>query len=150
MKTYFFASFIVVVGLLTAWVSTSAAQSSFTIQVVEHADTDAVTDIGPTDDSVGDVLTFANTVFDKTNTTQVGTDNGYCLRTVVGQAWECSWTMTLADGQLSVEGPFYDTKDSVLAIIGGTGAYKDARGQMKLHARNAEGTEYDFIYEVTQ
>lgn len=150
MKTYFFASFIVVVGLLTAWVSTSAAQSSFTIQVVEHADTDAVTDIGQTDDSVGDVLTFANAVFDKSNTTQVGTDNGYCLRTVVGQAWECSWTMTLADGQLSVEGPFYDTKDSVLAIIGGTGAYKDARGQMKLHARNAEGTEYDFIYEVTQ
>ena len=149
MKTYFFVSLIVVVGLLTAWVTTSAAQSSFTIQVVEHADTDAVADIGPTDDSVGDVLTFANTVFDKSNSTQVGTDNGYCIRTAVGQAWECSWTMTLADGQLSVEGPFYDTKDSVLAIIGGTGAYQGARGQMKLHARNAEGTEYDFIYEVS-
>ena len=149
MKTYLFVSLFVVAGLLTTWATSSAAQSSFTIQVVEHADTDAVADISPADDSVGDVLTFANVVFDKTNTKQVGTDNGYCLRTVVGQAWECAWTMTLADGQLSVAGPFYDTQDSVLSITGGTGVYNGARGQMKLHARNAEGTEYDFIYEIT-
>jgi hypothetical protein len=149
MKTYLFVSLFVVAGLLTAWATSSAAQSSFTIQVVEHADTDVVADIAPADDSVGDVLTFANVVFDKANTKQVGTDNGYCLRTVVGEAWECAWTMTLADGQLSVAGPFYDTQDSVLSITGGTGAYSGVRGQMKLHARNAEGTEYDFIYEIT-
>jgi len=89
-------------------------------------------------------------VFDAANQKQVGTDNGSCVRTAAGSAWECIWTVTLSDGQITVEGPFYDTKDSVLAITGGTGAYTQARGQMTLHARNAEGTEYDFSYEIVK
>jgi hypothetical protein len=66
----------------------------------------------------------------------------------VGKAWECNWTMSLKDGQLTVEGPFLDAGDSVLAITGGTGKYAAARGQMKLHARDAKGTAYDFVYEL--
>jgi hypothetical protein len=121
-----------------------------TIKLVEHAETDTVRHIGPAkeEDSAGDVLTFANPVFNAENTKQVGTDNGQCLRTAPGKAWECIWTVTLDEGQITVEGPFYDGKDSVLAITGGTDEYKDASGQMKLHARNPEETEYDFTYEV--
>ena len=37
---------------------------------------------------------------------------------------------------------------NLLAITGGTHEYEDASGQMKLHARNDEETEYDFTYEV--
>ena len=37
-----------------------------------------------------------------------------------------------------------------MAITGGTGAYKSARGQMTLHARNAQGTEFDFTYEIVK
>lgn len=118
------------------------------ITVVEHADTDAVVDIGAKDDSAGDVLTFANPVFDVANKTQVGTDQGHCIRTVVGKAWECFWTLSLKDGQLTVEGPFLDAGDSVLAVTGGTGKYAGARGQMKLHYRNPKGTEFDFRYEL--
>ena len=71
------------------------------------------------------------------------------MRTVVGKAWECFWTVLLPGGQLTVEGPDYDNgSDSTLAITGGTGDYRDAHGQMRLHARNAKGTEYDFIYEL--
>ncbi len=124
--------------------------STTTITVVEHADTDVVTDTGETGDTVGDVLTFANKVFDEKNEKEIGSDNGYCLRTVAGGAWECNWTLTLADGSFVIEGPFYDTQDSVMAITGGTGAYADARGSMKLHARNDKGTEYDFVYEFVQ
>jgi len=121
-----------------------------TIKLVEHAETDTVRHIGPAneEDSAGDVLAFANPVFNAENTKQVGTDNGQCVRTAAGKAWECIWTVTLDEGQITVEGPFYDGKDSELAITGGTGDYKDASGQMKLHARNPEETEYDFIYEV--
>ena len=43
-------------------------------------------------------------------------------------------------------GPFLDAGDSALAVTGGTGAYAGAKGEMTLHARNAEGTEYDFGY----
>jgi allene oxide cyclase len=119
-----------------------------TITVVEHADTDAVQDVGDAGDSVGDILTFANPLFDRDNKEQVGTDQGYCIRVKAGESWECMWTAFLADGQITVEGPFFDTKDSVLAITGGTEAYRGATGQMKLHFRNPAGTELDLIYEI--
>ncbi len=124
--------------------------NTMSMTVVEHADTDVVTDTGEEGDSVGDILTFANPVFDEKNEIQIGSDNGYCFRTEVGKAWECAWTLTLDNGSITVEGPFYDAGDSVLAINGGTGQYSSARGQMTLHARNDAGTEYDFIYEVVQ
>jgi allene oxide cyclase len=116
--------------------------------VVERATTDTVTDLGAKGDSAGDTLTFANEMYDQSNKTQVGYDNGWCVRTAAGQAWECFWTLTLDKGQITVEGPFYDKKDSVLAVTGGTGAYAGARGEMKLHARNDKGTEYDFAYNL--
>jgi hypothetical protein len=122
-----------------------------TIKVIEHAETDTVRHIGPPqeEDSAGDVLAFANPVFDEANKKQVGTDNGQCVRTAPGKAWECIWTITLSGGQMTVEGPFYDGgKDSQLAITGGTGEYEEASGEMTLHARNPEETEYDFTYEV--
>lgn len=121
-----------------------------TIELIEHADTDVVRHIGPAneEDSVGDVLAFANPVFDSANKKQEGTDNGSCIRTAAGKAWECIWTVSLSGGQITVEGPFYDGKDSTLAITGGTDEYDNASGQMQLHARNPEETEYDFTYEV--
>ena len=87
-------------------------------------------------------------MYDATNTRKVGHDNGSCIRTAVGRAYECAWSLTLADGSLTVEGPFNDTHDSVLAVTGGTGAWIGARGQMRLHARDAAGSSYDFTYRV--
>ena len=127
-----------------------ATPSVTTFTVVEHAKTDTVVDIGPTGDSLGDVLAFANPIFNSGNTTRIGHDNGSCIRTAVGKAWECNWTTTLAGGSLVVEGPFYDAADSNLAIIGGTGAWATARGQMHLHARNAAGSSYDFVFHVSR
>jgi allene oxide cyclase len=118
------------------------------LPLVERAENDIVQDIGDPGDSLGDILTFANPLFDADNVNQVGTDQGYCIRVKPGESWECMWTAFLADGQITVEGPFFDAGDSVLAITGGTGAYLDASGQMKLHFRNPEGTEFDFTYEI--
>lgn len=122
-----------------------------TLKLIEHAETDTVRHIGPPkeEDSVGDVLAFANPVFDEADKNQVGTDNGSCVRTAVGRAWECIWTLKVDEGQLTVEGPFYDGgKPSKLAITGGTGSYADASGEMTLKARDPEETEYDFTYEI--
>jgi allene oxide cyclase len=118
--------------------------------VVERAITDTTVDTGPTGDSLGDLLAFANPIYTADNKTAIGKDNGSCIRTVVGTAWECSWTLTLPKGSLVVEGPFYDSADSVLAITGGTGIWAHARGQMGLHARDAQGSSYDFSYAVTR
>ena len=118
-----------------------------TIRVVEHATTDAVTN-GTAGDDVGNILTFANEVFNSADTEQVGTNQGSCIRIVVGESWECSWTTFLPKGQITVQGPFSDTGDSVLAITGGTGKYRNARGEMELKYHNPAGTKFDFVFHV--
>jgi hypothetical protein len=117
-----------------------------TLAVVEHAATDATASIGKAKDNRGDILTFANPIFDAADKKQVGTDNGFCIRTVAGKAYECSWTTSLAGGQITVEGPFHDSGDTTLAITGGTGKYAGAKGEMLLHARDAKGSAYDFKF----
>ncbi|MGE5601047.1 MAG: Allene oxide cyclase, partial [Pseudomonadota bacterium] len=71
------------------------------LKMIEHATTDAVTDTGAKGDSAGDILTFANEVFDADDKNKIGTDQGMCFRTVAGKAWECTWTLTLDKGQLT-------------------------------------------------
>jgi allene oxide cyclase len=119
-----------------------------TVHVVEHALTDTVIHAGKSNDALGDQLVFGNPVYDRANRRRVASDQGHCVRTVVGKSWECFWTVILAGGQITVEGPYDDAGDSVLAITGGTGLYNGARGEMGLHARNARGTEYDFVYRL--
>ena len=87
-------------------------------------------------------------MFNSADTKQVGTNQGSCIRMVVGESWECSWTTFLRNGQITVQGPFFDTRESVLAITGGTGAYRNARGEMELKFHNAAGTKFDFIFHV--
>ncbi len=136
-------------AVIVAGVSLAAcAPAATTLTVVERATTDTVADVAPAGDSIGDVLGFANEVFDAANQNKIGTDNGSCVRTAVGVAWECAWTLSLADGQINVSGPFLDAGDSTLAITGGTGAYAQARGEMALHARKPDGSEYDFAYTI--
>ena len=142
---------VVIAGTFVGVLSVSKGlASTVSLTVIEHAETDTTTDTGKPGDSVGDILTFANKVFDGKNEKQLGTDNGFCLRTVAGEAYECNWTAFLADGQITAEGPFYDTKDSVLTVTGGTGAYDGMHGQLKLHARDAKGSEYDFVYVLSK
>ena len=133
------------IGLIVASSTTFAAQE---LKMVEHATTDAVTDTGASGDSAGDILTFANEVYDADDKNKIGTDQGICFRTVPGKAWECFWTLSLDKGQLTVEGPFYDSGDSVLAITGGTGEFAGALGEMALSARGTKGDAYNFVYRI--
>ena len=130
------------------WAAAQPAAAAEHLVVVERALTDTTVDLGAKGDSVGDLLTFANPVYDATNKTQLGSDQGYCVRVVVGKSWECFWTLILTGGQITVEGPFYDSGDSTLAVTGGTGKYAGAKGALKLHARDAKATAYDFTYDL--
>jgi hypothetical protein len=135
-------------GLLAAALMAVPAFAAEQIKVVERPVGETTIDLAAKGDSVGDMLVFANTVFDAANKVQVGSDQGYCIRTVIGKSWECFWTLTLTAGQITVEGPFADTGDSTLAITGGTGKYAGAKGSMKLHPRDATPTGYDFTYDL--
>lgn len=120
-----------------------------TVHVIEHAVTDTTVHSGGPGDHTGNLLTFHNKVFNMRDTKQVGSDQGYCVRISPAQGtWECNWTTFLSGGQITVEGPFYDRHNSSLAVTGGTGAYRRARGQMNLHSRHG-GAEYDFVFELT-
>ena len=120
-----------------------------TVFVVEHAITDTEQPLRPGGkDEPGDILTFTNPVFNQANTTQVGHDEGFCTRLNVKHGvWECLWTTFLKGGQLTVQGPYYDHKNSTLSITGGTGAYQGASGEMNLNAKDG-GKEYDFIFHL--
>jgi allene oxide cyclase len=124
------------------------ALSAEQIKVVERPVGETTVDLGAKGDSIGDMLVFANGVFDVANKTQVGSDQGYCVRTIVGKSWECFWTLTLKAGQITVEGPFMDEGDSLLTVTGGTGKYAGAKGSMKLHPRDAKSSSYDFTYDL--
>ena len=133
---------------LLSLIAASAASAGEHFVIVEHPANEITTDNGPKGDSPGDILTFANAVFDAANKTQVGTDQGFCVRILAGKSWECNWTNILKGGQITVEGPFMDSGDSVFTVIGGTGKYAGATGQMKLHPRDAQSTSYDFTFDL--
>ncbi len=124
------------------------AHAAERIEVIEHADTDATLDLGAKGDSAGDLLTWNNPLFDAGNKVKVGSDQGYCVRTTVGKSWQCTWTNVLKDGEITVSGIFADDKDSLLAVIGGTGKYVGAKGTLKLHARDPKAQSYQFVFEL--
>lgn len=139
---------LLAVVLLAATSGQAAEAAAKKLALVERATTDTVTDTGAKGDSAGDILTFANPIYDAKNEKELGSDNGWCVRTVAGKAWECFWTLSLADGQVTTEGPFLDGKDSVMTVTGGTGKYSGAKGEMRLHARDEKGSAYDFVYTL--
>jgi allene oxide cyclase len=116
------------------------------IRVVEHPVHETLVDLGTSGDSQGDTLAFANPLYDATNTHVVGRDQGSCIRVVKGAAFQCNWTAWVTGGSVTVEGPFYDTRDSLLAVLGGTGVFANARGQMLLHAR--DDGNFEFVYNL--
>jgi allene oxide cyclase len=122
-----------------------------TVHVIEHATTD--TQVPSSPDQTGSVLTFHNDVYDKADAKKVGTDRGDCVRIdPAAGTWECRWTTFLSGGQITVEGPFNDTSNTALSITGGTGGYRNARGQMQLLSRVLpdKSQEYDFIFQLSE
>ena len=97
----------------------------------------------------GDRLTGRSPVVDPTSGDRVGISFGDCIamtRIVVEQskgAWVCTHVLALADGHIILQGedpagpgPY------VLAVTGGTGPYKDARGE-------AEAVDVEDRTEIT-
>jgi allene oxide cyclase len=127
----------------------SVAAASEKIALVEHPTNETTIHTSKAGtDAVGDILSFANPVFDAANKRQVASDQGFCVRTVAGKSWECMWSLSLEEGMITVEGPFHDTGDSIFAITGGTGKYEGAKGHMKLHLREGQPEAYEFSYEL--
>jgi hypothetical protein len=136
---------VLAVGAI-AVASGTAVTKPTRIHVIELPKTDAVIDTGESGDTSGDLLTFHNKLLN-TSRKEAGTDQGQCIRIDPSAGtWECAWTNTLEDGQISVSGPFSDHHGTVLTVTGGTGAYKNARGSMALRFR--DNGNFDFIFSL--
>ena len=139
---------IVLAATIAAVARTPDLADPVRIHVIEHATTDTVVDTdGDGTDSTGDLLTFHNRVFNASNTRAVGRDQGQCVRIDPDRGtWECNFTTILGGDGVTVEGPFYDTRDtSVFSVIGGFGRFRNARGQLVLHPRSGG---FDFIFNL--
>ena len=55
---------------------TDSARRHLAITVLEHATHDNIVDVGKEGDSTGDIYTYHNDLYDETDTTKVGADNG--------------------------------------------------------------------------
>ena len=86
-------------------------------------------DLGKEGDSPGDMFVFDQPLLD-VNFQAVGTNSGFCIRTLPGQFSECQWTLTLANGTITVAGREADIGTSIIPIIGGSGDYLSATGVM--------------------
>lgn len=89
-------------------------------------------DSAPGGDSAGDLLVFTQKLTGAGGQS-LGSASAYCVRTAPGRMRECQGTFVLPRGQVFVSGPDPDgVKRHALAIVGGTGAYADVRGQVML------------------
>lgn len=107
------------------------------LQLVERGAGDlAFVDTGAPGPSIGDRLVFSNPMFD-TAGQQVGRDGADCVIVRIDptepparqQIVQCTISVTLADGQITVQGLAQGT-ENYFAITGGTGAYRKARGEV--------------------
>jgi allene oxide cyclase len=143
----FTAAALVASVVVAAFVMSNSATAATTLTVIEHAVSDHVTDVGKTGLGPGDLLTFHNPIYDSTDTTQVGRDQGSCIRITRFKegkkgSWECVWTTFLNNGadSITVESPYDDTGLGTGAITGGTGAYVGASGSLDLSCTQDECT----------
>ena len=86
-------------------------------------------DLGEAGDSPGDIFVFDQPLLNSKHE-PIGKNSGFFIRTMPGKFSECQWTLTLADGTITVAGRESDTGTSMIPVIGGSGKYLLVRGVM--------------------
>ena len=116
-------------------------RSTETLHLVGREVDSAFLDLGDADFSVGDQFAFTNNLL--RNGEKVGEDGGLCVVTRITAAgastFKCIGSNTLPGGQITVQGlvtygPDEEVKGDpyLFAITGGTGQYREARGEVKI------------------
>ena len=121
-----------------AWAQSPAKAGS---EILPHHTTTLVTiadarsgiaqqlDLGKAGDSPGDIFVFDQPLLNS-NHEPIGKNSGFCIRTLPGKFSECQWTLTLANGTITVAGRESDTGTSMIPVTGGSGKYLLVRGVM--------------------
>jgi hypothetical protein len=120
--------------------------------VIEHAKPTQF-DIGTPGASVGDVGVFSNDLYDADNAKVVGTDQGWCVTTVVGQRTECVASFIFVDGSITtagaVDAAVWGSAEISVAVTGGTGAYRGATGEARVKRVPDQEHQFAFAFDLT-
>ncbi len=105
------------------------AQESWTLHTLADARSGIAqpVDLGAQGDSPGDMFVFDQPLLNQAGQ-NIGSNSGFCVRTLPGQFNECQWTLTMADGTITVAGREADNGTSYIPVVGGSGAYTGVRG----------------------
>src|SRR4051812_24159862 len=116
-------------ALLVA-VSPASAKTRRMFVQFTHVDT---VDVGPAGDSPGDMTIVAFRVHDRAATgRRIGAGHAVCVRTEVGRASTCTANTSMPGGRMIFSWEEHDGENTTRAsIIGGTGRYKSARGDIR-------------------
>jgi hypothetical protein len=101
------------------------------IHVIELPTQQTFTDLNAHGFSQGDLFVSANNLVDPRNHARVvGHEDDTCtvMSASLGRL-ECTGTAFFAGGSVMIHGPFIEGHTTRLAVIGGTGRYRNARGQ---------------------
>jgi hypothetical protein len=122
----------------------AARSTSSVIHVIEHAP-------GPDMQTYGQLTTFANPIFDGSNTMRIGRDQGFCVQINLAKSEECVWTTILPAGAITAEGSEPNSGSlAPFAITGGTGTYRNARGWLYERAHNKAATQWDEFFHLSR
>ena len=128
-----------------AAVPTAQAEGETLVTIADaRAGPAVVTDLGEPGDSVGDLVTFDQPLLDAEGR-PIGNNSGVCVRTRVGHSYQCQWTLTFEDGTVQVAGRELEEGTSIIPIVGGTGTYAGASGEMR-SVNNGDGTFTQTLY----
>jgi len=118
------------------------------LRLIERATNEHTVQRTPKADSLGDLIVFANPLYEADSTKSVGTSRGFCVRTEVGVGWQCTFSLELPKGSCIVEGHYPDSGEAQFAVVGGTGLYTGAHGTLRVHPRDSAHSTYDFDAEL--
>jgi hypothetical protein len=101
--------------------------------LVKFIGQDTFLDLGAPGPSQGDEFIFHDLVFTPDGRTQVGYDGGSCVLFDVAKPEEnCTLTYSLPGGELTTQVLNSPPPTKIFAVTGGTGTYRNVRGQGKL------------------
>ncbi len=118
--------------------------------VISRGTPDKVVNIGKDGPSQGDVNLWSQPLFDGKEKEQIGMSDGYCIRVAATEAvHQCNFTLKMKSGsiyvsatQKGITGPFEG------GIIGGTGEYANARGEVK-YSSNEDLTKWTYDLRIS-
>ena len=129
--------------------STTSSSTTKTIHVIQPASAVFTNvDVGPTGDSPGDYVVVTNPFLSPSTHQKVGSGAVVCTLVKVTPTFpsQCVGTASFAAGDITLQGIFLTVtgKANVLAVTGGTGAYRTAHGTVTVTILNSGAADVLF------